>query len=104
MADARFSDRGDGHWSLAGELDFGSVPDLLFEVKGRVRGNGAIELDLSDVTRADSAGLALLIECMRAAARAGRSMRFINVPEQLHSIARVSGLDGILSLPGGESA
>jgi phospholipid transport system transporter-binding protein len=50
------------------------------------------------VTRADSAGLALLIEFLRTAGHAGNSVHFVNVPEQLLSIARVSGLESILSL------
>ncbi len=58
----------------------------------------AIEIDLKGVTRADSAGLALLVEWLRAAERAGKSISFVNVPVQLSSIARISGLDEILSL------
>ena len=98
MAEAHFSDRGDGRWSLAGELDFASVPALVGELQGVTRTGSTLELDLQGVTRADSAGLALLIEFLRTAGRAGNSVQFVNVPEQLLSIARVSGLDSILSL------
>jgi len=98
MAEAHFSDHGDGCWSLAGELDFTSVPGLLGELQGVTRAGRKVELDLQAVTRADSAGLALLIEFLRTAGRAGNSVHFVNVPEQLLSIARVSGLDSILSL------
>ena len=53
---------------------------------------------LKGVTRADSAGLALLLEWLRRSERAGCSISFVNVPEQLMSIARICGLEGILPL------
>ena len=53
-------------------------------------------LDLSGVVRADSAGLALLIEWMREARRRGGAVHFENVPKQLKAIARASQVDQIL--------
>ena len=61
-------------------------------------GSGDIEVDLNGVTRADSAGLALLVELMRESGRNGRRISFCHVPAQLLSIARVCGLEEILSL------
>jgi phospholipid transport system transporter-binding protein len=104
MAEAHFSDRGDGRWSLTGELNFTSVPGLLDELQGIARTGQTVELDLQAVTRVDSAGLALLIEFLRSAGRAGNSVQFVNVPEQLLSIAQVSGLDAILSLSSAATA
>ena len=98
MADSRFNMQSEGHWSLSGTLDFATVPGLLPYVAALAQGRGTAELDLGDVTRADSAGLALLIECKRIAARAGRELRLVNLPVQLDSIARVSGLAQILDL------
>jgi len=98
VAEAQFVDRGGGHWSFAGELGVSSVPGLLARATPALRGSGDISVDLSGVVRADSAGLALLVELLRGAARNGRSIVFRDVPEQLLSIARVCGLDGILSL------
>jgi phospholipid transport system transporter-binding protein len=98
MAETGFTDQGDGHWLLSGELGFDTVPGLLASADRSIRGAGAVEVDLTAVTRVDSAGLALLIEWTRASARAGRTIRFTNVPAQLLSIAQVSGLDDILPL------
>jgi len=50
------------------------------------------------VVRADSAGLALLVEWMRAARRAGRPLRYRAIPPQMLAIARVSSLDQVLPL------
>ena len=58
--------------------------------------HGTLILDLSGVSRADSAGLALLIEWMREARRFGGTIHFENVPNQLQAIARASQVDQFL--------
>ena len=98
MAEAVLTETGQGCWLLEGELSFASVPAVL-RLSGRgLTSTREIRVDLQGVTRADSAGLALLVEWLREAERAGRVITFINVPEQLLAIARVCGLDEILSL------
>ncbi len=98
MADARFVDNGNGSWLLEGELGVDSVPALLVRAAPALNGSGDIEVDLKGVTRADSAGLALLVELMRGSSRNDRRIAFNHVPAQLLSIARVCGLEEILSL------
>lgn len=98
MAGARFTERGSGDWLLEGELDFFSVPDVLTQARACRPDDGSIRVDLKGVSRADSAGLALLLEWLRRAERHGCDISFVNVPEQLMSIARVCGLEGILPL------
>jgi phospholipid transport system transporter-binding protein len=98
MAEAVLCDNGAGHWLLQGELDFESVPAVLQHAGARMLGNGRLEVDLRDVTRADSAGLALLVEWLRESESAGNEIVFLNVPDQLLSIARVCGLEEILAL------
>jgi phospholipid transport system transporter-binding protein len=88
-----------GSYLLSGELDFATVPVLL--ERGRAMfaaGAPALRLDLGGVSRADSAGLALLIEWSRAARAAGQEIAFVNVPPQMFAMARVTGLDGVLPL------
>ncbi|MEZ5542982.1 MAG: STAS domain-containing protein [Pseudomonadota bacterium] len=98
MPAAEFTERGGGDWLLQGELDFTTVPEVLARARTWTAGSGAIRVDLAGVTRADSAGLALLLEWLRRAERAGASISFVNVPEQLMLIARVCGLEEILPL------
>ena len=98
MSVAALVDSGAGSWLLQGELDFESVPALLRHAGARLLGKDRLEVDLKAVTRADSAGLALLVEWLRESETAGNEIVFINVPPQLLSIARVCGLDEILSL------
>ena len=98
MAEARFVDSGDGNWLLEGELGVASVPALLAHAESALDGSGDIEVDLKGVSRADSAGLALLVELMRESSGNGRRIVFNHVPAQLLSIARVCGLEKILPL------
>jgi len=98
MSVAALVENGAGRWLLQGELDFESVPAVLRHAGARMLGKDRLEVDLKAVTRADSAGLALLVEWLRESETAGNEIVFINVPDQLRSIARVCGLDKILSL------
>lgn len=87
---------GDGNWKLAGELGFATVSGLLKDTPRRFFEGGNVQLDLSGITRADSAGLALLVEWLRESVDRGSSIDFLNMPEQLLSIAHVCGLADIL--------
>ena len=98
MADAQLVENGDGSWLLQGELGYMSVPSVLQHAGVNMLGKERITVDLKGVTRADSAGLALLVEWLRESESAGNSIEFVNVPAQLLSIARVCGLEEILSL------
>jgi len=95
---AVMEDKGNGCWQLAGELDFVSVPALLSGSRMEYSTGREISVDLAGVTRADSAGLALLVEWLRESECRGGTIRFENVPVQLLSMARVCGLDRILPL------
>lgn len=98
MAEAQLVKGDDGNWLLQGDLDFASVPSVLRHADVNMLGKGAITVDLKGVVRSDSAGLALLVEWLRESEMAGNTINFVNVPAQLLSIARVCGLQDILSL------
>lgn len=95
---ARLEPAGDGRFALRGEVGFGNAAALLDEGLDRFDAAGAVEVDLGGVTHADSAGVALLVEWVAAARRAGRELRFSAVPEQVRAIARLGGVDGFLPL------
>ena len=89
----------DGGYRLTGELDFSSVPQIWKGSEGMfASSNVQLLIDLSEVTRADSAGLALLVGWVRQGGKAGTKMVFRNIPEQLLAIARVSGVEGMLPI------
>ncbi|WP_394221692.1 lipid asymmetry maintenance protein MlaB [Alteromonas gracilis] len=58
--------------------------------------NKTCVVDLSDVERADSAGLAWLINAVRDAKQNGVSMALRNMPEKLHKLAKISDADSFL--------
>ena len=79
--------------SLAGSLDFSSVPALL----GQHAGSAVSALDLAGVTRVDSAGLALLLELKRES-KAVDGLRFLNAPAQLRQLAEFFDLTELLAI------
>jgi phospholipid transport system transporter-binding protein len=76
----------------------GSVPHVLDQAKHLFKGKqGTITVvDLAEVRRIDSAGLALLIEWSRQAQRRGVSIHFENIPSQMWAIVTVYGLEEVL--------
>jgi phospholipid transport system transporter-binding protein len=84
---------------VSGELNAATVPGLLGEAEVLFKQSGEqINIDLAEVTRADSSGLALLIEWMRNARIQNRQLRFLRLPEQMREMARVSGIEALLPL------
>ena len=68
------------------------------------QGNGLftaqqITLDLAAVTEVDSAALSLLLEWRREALRNGRTIRYVNLPANLRSLAELYGVAELISNP-----
>ncbi|MFV8835896.1 STAS domain-containing protein [Aquisalimonas sp.] len=97
MSAGRLS-RVDGGLRLEGELGFATARLLWQEAAEHLPVAGTVTVDLAGVTRADSAGVALLIHWTRIQRDHGGGVEFVNIPAQMRSIARVSGVDGILPL------
>lgn len=91
--------QGDGTLAVSGVLTFDAVPDVLKQSAAWIdKAGGPITMDLKEVRRADSAGLALLVEWLRRAKEKGRQLRFVNVPDQVRSLIRVNGLSEALGV------
>jgi len=84
---------------LSGELNFNSVGLLLNqpEIDFDSAENDQIDVDLSQISRFNSASLALLIEWMKKAAQKGLQIKYHSAPEQLMKIAEAYGV--LLELP-----
>jgi phospholipid transport system transporter-binding protein len=87
---------GPGRLALSGPLVFATASQLLDVSRGMFAGSPAISIDLGEVTRVDSAGLALLLEWLRWGSAEGRTIRFKALPEKLLAIARLSGVEEML--------
>ena len=98
MSKASIQIGNDGRLQIHGDLNFDSVPLLWHQCCARFSEHNELDIDLSQVERSDSAGLALLVECLRWANENGKTLRFFNIPAQMLAIARVSSLDQVLPL------
>ena len=96
MSEAELRRVGDGSFELRGPVVFATAGDLLAAGNRLFAGVPEIILDLSKVTRVDSAALALLIEWLRQASHANHSLRFTGMPEKLRSIALLTGTEQII--------
>lgn len=86
----------DGVWRIAGTLDFDSVP-ALYRHTDALLAAGPVELDLAGVERANSAGVALLLEWRRQAHRRGVELHLRELPAAVLQLARLSGVEGLVS-------
>ena len=86
-------------FSITGELSFATVNRLLDASSGvDFKDRPLFEIDLRGITRADSAGLALLVEWTAKARLHGTNIHFRNMPGQMRAIARITEIDKLLSL------
>lgn len=81
--------------ALQGALTLDTLPALLGR---RAALCATATLDLSGVTRADSAGLAFLLWLQRHATAEGRPLRFAGASAQLRGLADFLGLRALLRL------
>lgn len=81
---------------VTGELTFATVNGLLEQAPALFEEHSQLKIDLANVTRSDSAGLALLIDWMRLAKTNNKEIMFYNIPEQMLAIANASGVDELL--------
>jgi len=85
-----------GRFRVKGELDFATVGGLLAQGLAAFDGTSEVELDLHGVTRSNSAALALLLEWLDHGRSRGFELHFVNLPESLLAIARMSNVEGLL--------
>jgi phospholipid transport system transporter-binding protein len=96
---ARVHTRQDGRLAVDGVLSFDTVPALLRQSRESfAAAANTIEIDLTAVGRADSAGLALLLAWTRRARAQGKSIRFTNAPPQILRLVEVNKLTSLLPL------
>ena len=90
----------DAHqFALSGELTMQTVPAVARDSQSLISNmRGEIKINLANVVRADSAGLALLIDWLRQAQRYEFKLEFEHLPEQLMQIARLSELQELLPI------
>lgn len=96
MSNFTLQDNGDGRFVLSGDMSFETAEQLLRESEDLFEQHTRIEVDLSGVEKADSAGLALLLEWITWANHTVREIRFADMPERILAIAKTTEVDHLL--------
>jgi phospholipid transport system transporter-binding protein len=91
-----------GRIVVRGELTFATARDARQLGVAVFEGSSAagFVVDCAGVTRADSAGLAVLLDWLSWGRRRSRSVSLQNLPAALLAIARISEVDGLLTATG----
>ena len=85
-----------GHVCLTGVVGFATARQLLADGEQLFAGMKDVQVDMSQVTASDSAGLALLLAWLAYASKHGSCLTFVNIPEQMRAMARISDVEDLL--------
>jgi phospholipid transport system transporter-binding protein len=86
-----FAASGD-RWKFAGTLTFDDAMDVL-DAASRLPLPASGAIDMSGLTHADSAALAVLLALRRRGVAEGKRVAFVAMPPALASLAHVYGID-----------
>ncbi len=81
--------------AVSGPMTMAGAKELLAEGEAAIA-SSASSFDLAAVTEMDSSCLAVVFGWMRAAKAAGKSLRLLNPPQNLLSLAEVYGVADLL--------
>ena len=97
MSEFTIEDLGDGRFAISGEMNFSTAEKILRASEVPFEEHSQLEIDLSEVTDADSAGLALLLEWVTWANHSVREIRFTGVPDKIRAIANTTEVEPLLA-------
>ena len=86
----------DGRLEASGALGYESAGRALPGGLALIEKGKPCTIDLSRVTEADSAGLAVLVEWLATARARGATIRYECIPAQILAVARISDLESLL--------
>ena len=81
---------------LSGELTRHSIMQITKKSIEKLFLPASTTLDLAQITRIDTAGLAWLFYLLEQASINGCELSFINIPAKLDKLIRLSGVEGFL--------
>lgn len=96
-APVRIDEATPGSVRVSGELTFDNAAAALAAIDAAVARDGRSALDLSGVTRSDSAGLACVLAVLAQSAERGRKLEVRNMPEGMHLLASVCEVEGLMA-------
>jgi phospholipid transport system transporter-binding protein len=83
--------------AVLGPLTFDTVQAVLHQCRTLFVKKDKLTIDLSKVTKCDSASVAFIIALLRESKKQSIELLFIGFPQQLRDLIRVGGLDSIIS-------
>ena len=96
MSEFDLKDLGDGRFALHGEMSFDTADKILRSSDAVFGAHESLEVDLREVSRADSAGLALLLEWKARAMSRNATIRFVEIPASVLAIARTTEVGDLI--------
>jgi len=108
LSQAELTQQNQQTYFISGVLDFSTVPDLMQSAMGFFKSykksadsktDARVLVDLSKVTRCNSAGLALMLEMGKQAGSENIKLYFKNLPETLLIIAKAYGIEEQIIAP-----
>lgn len=84
-------------WQVQGDLNFETTPELFTSAQEAMSKQIPASIDLAAVERVDSAGVALMLDWIRAARARDKTLQFRNVPDHMMSIAELCGVSHLLT-------
>ena len=80
------------------------TPGLVSELTRSLdQGSGPVRIDASALVAFDTSAIALLMQARRLAAASGRAFEVVGAPPKLAELARLYGVEELLSLSSGPS-
>ncbi len=87
----------DSQIAISGNMVFETAIVLRREGEGLLPSMGEnITVDLSQVGRVGSVGISVLMCWMRMAQVLGKAIKFVNAPDDMLDVSRVSSVDGVI--------
>jgi len=86
----------DGAFELIGEMSFETAAQILQSSERSFAQHAETQVNLSQVSKADSAGLALLLEWKARAKERNAVIRFVAVPDSLLAIAKTTEVSDLI--------
>jgi len=96
VSDFELKDLGGGNFEVSGDMSFDTAERILRISQGAFRQHENVRVDMSAVEKADSAGLALLLEWMSWARQGLAKIDFVAIPASVLAIADAAELKDIV--------
>ncbi len=93
MSTFQLTKKNNNTYFAEGDLTFFTINKKTIQSFEFLRSTDELCIDLTNIKHADSAGLALLIEWIKHSKLYQTNLSFINIPEQLLTLAKLSGFE-----------